>query len=257
LKTTPLALRDIIYDEGDYWKSHENDDLEVLIDSYAVIDFLPELTKYDAAEGAVILLTNDTTHASEFLQYPDYTPAENVTDTGGGIYSNDDIYHTNAAFYHRFGEFLDELKKNGVYDNTRIIIVSDHATLTKNNITEDGVTIRGTWRERFNPVLLHKDFDAHGLLETDMSFMTNADVPLLTLRGIVHEASDPATGKLLSPLPKNKGLYITPSGAFTPQRNNKNTFKIKNDEWIFVRENIFDFNNWTNTTWQEIIKAEK
>ena len=35
-------------------------------------------------------------------------------------------YHANAAALLRLGEWFDWMREQGVYDNTRIIIVSDH-----------------------------------------------------------------------------------------------------------------------------------
>ena len=44
---------------------------------------------------------------------------------------------------------------------------------------------------------------------------------------------------------KEKGLYIANSDLWSPEKNNKNTFKIKDDEWYFVHDDIFNPENWT------------
>jgi hypothetical protein len=36
-----------------------------------------------------------------------------------------------------------------------------------------------------------KDFDAHGVLQTDQRLMTNADVPLMALSGVVDNPVNP------------------------------------------------------------------
>jgi arylsulfatase A-like enzyme len=40
-------------------------------------------------------------------------------------------YHSNMATMLRVGEWMDYLKEQGVYDNTRIIIVADHGRKLK------------------------------------------------------------------------------------------------------------------------------
>ncbi len=67
------------------------------------------------------------------------------------------------AGYLRLGEWLDYLKEQGVYDNTRIIVVSDHGTYEG---WFDGFGFGeapyATSIEWFIPLLMYKDFDSHG-----------------------------------------------------------------------------------------------
>jgi hypothetical protein len=245
LKIAPPLLRVFIYDEGLYW-SPENigDSLESFINYYAALDFLPELTDYAAKKPAALFLTNDVTHDSVYLQYPDYIPVEKVTDKGTGEFSEVKEYHVNNAFYLKFGEWLDELKRNNVYDNTRIIIVSDHGSSVDAKIAGAEVPFLGDRRERYNPVLLEKDFNARGELKTDMAFMTNADVPFLTTAGIIQNPANPFTGQPITSESKNNGVSITTNAVSMPYQHPKNIFDIKDGQWIFVHDNIFDANNW-------------
>jgi YidC/Oxa1 family membrane protein insertase len=244
LKISPPFLRKIVYDDGYYWETGENpESIETFINSYSVLDFLPRLTVYDAEKPSALLITNETTHEMIFLQYPSYTPVQNVTDTGNGEFSDNRYFHVNSAAYRRIGEWLEELKKNNVYDNSRIIIVSDHGHNMNARIADTELAIPNERREAYNPVLLFKDFNANGKLQTDMSFMTNADVPVLALDGVA-QAINPFTGKSLLENPKSQGLYITNNHLWQPFRHSKRTFNINNDQWIFVHDNIFDPDNW-------------
>ncbi|GHT78950.1 membrane protein [Spirochaetia bacterium] len=248
LKIVPPALRMVLYDDGLYW-SPENigESLDAFINSYAVLEFLSELTGFDAEKSAALFLTNDTTHEAVFLQYPDYVPAENVTDRGSGPFSADKNYHGNNAFYLMFGKWLDTLKAAGVYDNTRIIIVSDHGTGIPRNVIPDAeslLAIPTDGREGYQPVLLVKDFDAHGELQTDMNFMTNADVPVLALNSIVDNPVNPFTGNAVTNEGKRGGAFITTNGVSMPFRHSKNVFNIQDGQWLRVHDNIFDPNNW-------------
>jgi len=253
LKISSPFLRKIIYDDGRYWKTDvrkwgaaENNftwSLKHFIDNYAVLDFLPELTVYDSKKPSALLITNDATHEPILLQYPSYTPVLNVTDTGNGIFSNEIHYHANSALYLQVGEWLEELKKNDVYDNTRIIIVSDHGRSINAMIADTELNIPNERRELYNPVLLFKDFNSKGKLQTDMSFMTNADVPVLALDGVAKTVN-PFSGKSLKENSKAKGVFITNSQLWEAEKHNKTTFNINSDQWLFVHDNIFDPNNW-------------
>jgi hypothetical protein len=107
------------------------------------------------------------------------------------------------------------LKRNNVYDNSRIIIVSDHGTNIDAMIADTELRIPNERRESYNPVLLFKYLNSKGKLKTDMSFMTNADVPVLALDGIA-ETINPFTGKSLRENPKVRELYITTNHIYDP-----------------------------------------
>jgi YidC/Oxa1 family membrane protein insertase len=244
LKISPSFFKKVIYDDGQYWKILKDNELnEEFINSYAVLDFLPNLTAYDYENPSAQLITNESTHKPIFLQYPSYTPVINVTDIGNGEFSNNRFFHVNSAAYHKIGEWLEELKKNHVYNNSRIIIVSDHGSKINAGIADAELTIPNERREAYNPVLLYKDFDGTGKLKIDMTFMTNADVPVLALDGVA-EAINPFTGKSLQENPKAQGIYITTNHIWPPYRHKKSTFNINNDQWLFVHDNIFNPNNW-------------
>jgi arylsulfatase A-like enzyme len=70
------------------------------------------------------------------------------------------------------------LKENNAYDNTRIIIVSDHGG-NISNISNNITLPNGTPLASYTALLMVKDFDAQGRLKTDNTFMTNADMPSL------------------------------------------------------------------------------
>ena len=246
LSIMPPFLRIVIYDDGWYWGNEEYiDTLTKFINSYAVLDFLPRLTTFDSDKPSVILMTNDTTHDLALLQYPDYVPVNVVTKFGKGPYSRDPYYHINSAFYLKLGTFLQFLKDQNIYDNTRIIIVSDHSTnYSKFKIGDSSKDIDIVKREGFNAVLLFKDFNDSGSLKSDMAFMTNADVPLMALKDLVDPVN-PFTGNLLTDNSKKDGVVVTINHLPQAYLHGKNKFKIQNNQWVHIHDNIFDKKNWS------------
>ena len=96
----------------------------------------------------------------------------------------------------------------------------------------------------YNALLLVKDFGATGELTTDMTFMTNADVPTLAVEGLIADPVNPFTGHPINSDDKNApALPIFGSESYSVKENNGNTFVP--GVWVSVHDNIFDLDNWT------------
>ena len=74
--------------------------------------------------------------------------------------------------------------------------------------------------------------------------MTNADVPLLALEGLVKNPVNPWTGKILQS-DKSNGVCITTSHLWRTSSHFKNQYNIKPEQWLYVHDNIFDPANWS------------
>ncbi len=244
MRALPLCLRKAAYNGGSYWAAgggcSRND---TFLDSYSVLDFLPRLTDGSCGTDTFTILDNDTTHDPVLCQAPDYVPAENVTDRGNTPFASNEHYHANAAAIHRIAAWLSSLKARGLYDNTRIIIVSDHGRGIRTGRFEK--ERRLPFRREFcNPLLLVKDFGADGDLKTDLSFMTNADVPSLAAGGVIENPVNPFTKKPLAEAGNKNRVTITASRSWLPAQQSKNTFASAPCEWYTVHTDIFDEDNW-------------
>jgi len=244
-KSAPLVLREAIYNNGDWWNTNAVvSDLRLLLNNYAVLDYLPLLTDTQAAkQNTFILFVNELTHQPDFLQAPDYVPVPNVTNRGPSKYADIVNYPVNAAVLKRLGTWFEYLKQNGVYDNTRIIICADHGADVNSGAFSHSGQIPFN-REIFNPLLLVKDFNADFSLKTDYSFMTNADVPSLAFHDLIYNPVNPFTNNPINASDKSGKHYITTSDKWMPYEHNANTFKIAPDEWYTVHSDIFNADNW-------------
>jgi YidC/Oxa1 family membrane protein insertase len=249
----PPALRTAVYRDGSYWNAVGNDrqDIVLALSSYSELHYLPQLTSITKEGNTLTLLVNNLTHSAAWLQYPDYTVKARVTDLGPDRFYGDSFafqdYHVHVAACLLLAKWFDVLREQGVYDNTRIIIVADHdqAGIFKPFITEEMNQIIAD----HNPILLVKDFYAKGEVKTDMSFMTNADVPLLATQGLISSPVNPFTGKELKP-DKDNGVNILLNG-FTQPHNFPDYRVLRGDsEFHHVKDNIFEKKNWTKFTWQ-------
>lgn len=193
LKVVPPFMRQIIYHKK-YWISYSKfENNAKFIDNYSEIDLFPELFDSSSEKNAFFLLDNEANHESILLQAPDYVPVENVTDLGPG--GKDETYSSMVGVLKRFADFMDFLKENNLYDNTKIVLVSDHGMSCDTGVFDNKTQNFPFYKENMTASLLVKDFSNRGKLKEDYAFMTNADTPALALKGI--------DGKALNPFTKN------------------------------------------------------
>jgi len=247
-RISPLALRRGLYLQGDWCSADLSKKITLTIDGYAVLDYLPKLTgiKNDT-ENTVLIMTNNTTHENSFLQAPDYRPAVSISNYGSSPFKKFASYHVNAASINRLGEWFDFLKSQDVWDNTRIILVSDHGAGPYDHRAGANFPVKINLPfnvEQLNPLLLVKDFMARGNLITDSSFMSNADVPYLTFKNQIENPINPFTGNAISTAMKSNPLYIAISGTNRIENKKSNIFILDPKKDYYVHSNIFNSNNW-------------
>jgi hypothetical protein len=247
-KCSPSAIRNFVYDNGDYLVPNAVHLISTTtMSNYAALAALPEITAVSVEnQNNFIILNNELTHDAAFFEAPAYEPVTEVANKGPGPFANEEAYHANMAAFLLLGKWFDFMKENGIYDNTRIIIVSDHGF----DITAR-LNVKLPNREMleiYHAILLVKDFNAQPVLpETlpvDNTFMTNADVPILAVSEIIPSAKNPFTGKNIQS-EKENGVTITTSHLWQTRRHSKNTYNIKPGEWLHVRDNIFKPENWS------------
>jgi YidC/Oxa1 family membrane protein insertase len=248
-KSAPLFLRPFIYDKGNWLMLNSNTDEQIttlVIDDYAFLDALGEITSFSEAGDTYTTLYAHLPHNTSFLQAPDYIPVQRVTDKGTSLLSNDARFHLMTASFLLLGKWFNYLKEHNVYDNTRIILVADHGRGSANfpgNISLPN----GDLLQAYNPLLMVKDFNAEGDIKEYDTFMTNGDTPLLVLEGLFDNQVNPFTGIPLH-ADKDNGITIATIGALSTYRHGKNSYNIGRNQWLYVKDNIFDSANWRTTT---------
>lgn len=269
LKSAPLCFQKTIYAYGTYNSTHEmvqkRNSLftSVGIDGkwlqmYDVLTNLPSITKIsNENQNTFLMMDNNTTHNPLLLQEPEYAPAQQVNNIeyekehqdrytlNGRTLKMDEQrqvihYQTNMAAMLQLGEWFDYMRENDVYDNTRIILVSDHGRDL--NHLDELLLDDGTDVCLFYPLLMFKDFNSEGFKISE-DFMTNADVPTLATKDIIANPVNPFTGSQLSSNEKTAhDQYIIASREWNIEINNGNTFLPA--KWYSVHDNIWDKNNW-------------
>ena len=252
--SSPLLLRQWFYDGGTYLTQNLSEDIVTFAGHVEELNKLGDMANIsDEGANTYTLIENDTTHSMDIsLQMPDYTPEERVDNSGylsdwkdmlssasdRGINMNTDTqqqaYEVNMAAMMSIAKWMDYLRANNLYDNTRIIIVADHGysffAFDDMLMDNDGEM---TDLDMFTPLLMVKDFaDASpvaksGEIQISDEFMTNADVPTLAMEGIIENPVNPYTGNPINSDEKQNDQYV-----------------FDDRIWLTVHDNIYDMNNW-------------
>ena len=79
--------------------------------------------------------------------------------------------------------------------------------------------------------------------------MTNADVPSLALKDIVENPINPFTKNPINGDYKKNGIIATKGDIFMPYHSKSSyEFTLSDDEWIYIKDNIFEDSNWQKYT---------
>lgn len=257
MKSLPLAVQNLLYQNGLYWSTGVfAPTISSFLDSYSVLKRLPALTEISSGnDDNFLMMKSRATHEPIILDESNYEPSlnarlpeNNIKKAADGSeldLSNTDHmrhYHCNISSMLRLGEWFDYLREQGVYDNTRIILVADHGfNLGQFDYMKlsNGVNV-----EMVNPLLLVKDFNSKGFKTSD-EFMTNADTPAIALKDIINNPVNPFTGNPINSDEKTSHSQTITTSEFSDNKDGQTSTLYTDDgEWWMVNDNIFDVNNW-------------
>jgi len=286
MKTMPLLAQILLYDgaqyhnisgvKGNSYNGQKTESISkangidpTFMDNYLAIDNLPNITKVtDSETNTFMFMVNDVTHEPMLLDETTYTPSENIDNTeydelhkdrfinqSTGVKLNiNNIsqmkhYQTNVATFLRLAEWFDYMRENDVYDNTKIILVSDHGAGAHIGGSLDPLAYDYEHLELYFPLLMVKDFaenlsnEEKSMVTISNKFMTNADVVSLAVEDVIAgEVKNPFTGKPINMNEKTAhNQMIMCSDKWKVAENNGTQFLPAT--WISVGQNgLWDVN---------------
>jgi len=236
-------LRDLFYS---HFKADMSDALDVggvsateYLGQFSSLYYLSEITDFSSEKDNFIFIENDTPHNAisldENYELPKKKESTRVTRH----------YDVNVASLKRVGIWLRYLKENGAYDNTRIVIVSDHGKDI--DLPAFSAFENPSIPSSFDCLLLYKDFDQReGSENTD--FMTNADTLFLITKGLGLSDTNPFTNRKFT-VEKDGGVDVYICQDWNPNHfRGSRTFNLSDDQAYHVMDNIYDPANWTVLT---------
>ena len=289
MKIAPTILQEYIYDNGRYLSAAAANTMLYdmgFVGSFAVLERLCDYTAIvDDDSNNFFMMDNAAVHQPNMLSYPDFLPlpyTENIADKDfyddkGNKFGGPKTYYTSTMGASlQIGLFLDYLRENGVYDNTRIVIVADHGYpsdpwdkyLVTKELKEEkifnvkNIDIKGRENNNFinidgneytftklgfNPILLVKDFNSKDELNTSYEFMTHADTPTILVNDIIENPINPYTGNIISSDYKNKNdiFKLTFGHHYNWEtRRSDTTYQYEGELWATIHDDIFNNENW-------------
>ena len=247
------------------------------INSYRALEHLTDITEIrEEEQNTFVMMANNMTHDVAELQEPDYVPISYVDNSAydaahptrtaadgreidlvsTGLYTRKH-YQSDMAAFLLLGKWFDFMKENGVYDNTRIILVGDHgfhtgcfdyadmmSTSADPSQYNDPNVNEWPYSDAYNPLLLVKDYGTEWKgYTTDNTFMTNADTPTIAFSGNVENPVNPAFGTPVTDRQKYADEQHLLESHWVIEDNNGNTF-ANPVHMIFTGHDIFDFSAW-------------
>lgn len=242
-------------------KTENNSDF---YNNFSSLYYLPNLVDFDSSSNTLSIIENELPHRPYLLKAPDYeiTMNKNEKYEVEDLYKSTNIldlkdYNVNIASYMQVSKFLKYLKDNDVYDNTRIILVSDHGYFHSYSDFanfEDPIV-----PSQFNCLLMYKDFNSNESFRVDNSFMTNADTLFLAKQDLGLSTKNPFTNKefeqnkdyvICCPVQNYENNTLTGNQYNPNYMRNKTKFDYSNLKCWKVHDNIFDPNNWETFNFQ-------
>ncbi len=260
-RCAPAILQDNIYDHARYLSEGEKYYDATFMTYYEALKVLEEYTNIDESGNCLLVYCNNLTHEPEILNAETYA----LTGSYSQDYEYDYLhrecngmemdltvenalpnYQVTVAAFLLLGDWLDYLREEGVYDNTRIILVSDHGLHNAPGMfpsmlfNVDGEEIDS---QHPNALLMVKDYNKKGF-SVDYDFMVNADVPALAMDGIIENPVNPYTGNPIDLNGKTGGVDIFWSTQ-NQIRQDKFIPDPEDSPWYHVQDNIYLPENWS------------
>ena len=249
-KAVPFAYKNRIYDNGN-WIIMKKTEItkkayKHAVNNWGFLDMMPQLSNIDVQGNTFKFFQNKLTHLPYAMsktcipldnEYPDPS-AKNNTD-------NQNPYYSARCAMLAIADFLSWLNENGIYDNTKIILVSDHGNPVDNDQMRPEQLADNFQFSIVHALLMVKDFNSHDSLVRDNRFLSNADTPAIicsSIGGCNGIEEDPTIGEPM----KNRVLTVVKVGGWSFEKylNELANHVIK---WKYeVRDNMFDANNWKN-----------
>ncbi|WP_104716640.1 YidC/Oxa1 family membrane protein insertase [Helicobacter cinaedi] len=137
---------------------------------------------------------------------------------------------------------LDFLKDNGIYDNTMIVLVSDHSY---NDLPTHNMPNQASFGNNPNPLLMIKKLKSNGDLKTDMRLMSNADVYGI-LCDEVMGGGGCNVSNILKNYPQERQIIHTRNIHWTSEAQRADHLMFEKI-WL-IKDSVLDPKNFTDIT---------
>ncbi|MDP2226050.1 MAG: hypothetical protein Q8J78_01035, partial [Moraxellaceae bacterium] len=193
MRVAPYLFKEIIYTKGP-WQTFLDHSAGTTFREWAELDALDEMTAVDDGASSFNFISNILPHEPYYIG-EDCLPRQTRLEASAehrarlGYKSLFSMQHAVTAHCSLalVANYMDFLKQKGVYDNTKVIVVSDHGIVGDVVDTSSRAVAGGATANKFvrlRPLVLVKEAGAEGPLTISEAFMPNAEVPIMACKDI-------------------------------------------------------------------------
>jgi hypothetical protein len=152
-----------------------------VINDYAYLDLLPEISKTEAKQGKFLYIYNMLSHNPFGITKEGEIIEDTFPEPSISNFENADVaYYSTKKTIELLVKYFDWMKENKVYDNTIILIVSDHGnSFFDNDLTNNkkgSKLYTNIDLSRSQALFMVKPAEKTGALEKNTSLISNADI---------------------------------------------------------------------------------
>tara|TARA_B100000787_G_C16193721_1_gene299223 strand:+ start:339 stop:2828 length:2490 start_codon:yes stop_codon:yes gene_type:complete len=221
---------------GNYFSAYMDN-----VNQYSQLQNLIDFTNPNSSNKTFKFFENKITHSLWMLNENCKIVNENFDYYRG-------LFNSGYCSLNQLNHFFTKLNTFGIYDNTKIIIVSDHGSSSTdygyNYINSNNFNIQPS---ASSALMLVKDFNQSGNLRISNEFMSNMDAYGIALSG-VSEGENIQLDTIMKPIKNRSLIYIH---EISPDRsyNIIEAYKVTND--------MFNKNNWERLNQNQIIQLSQ
>ncbi|MDR0645238.1 MAG: YidC/Oxa1 family membrane protein insertase [Treponema sp.] len=242
-RIAPPILRYGLHYKGTWWRDGASNAYGHALTEFSTLWYLGAICSADNGADTFSIFMNETTHepgayTKDLFPTPGVIRYSDEEIAKFGSEDNCSYLYTFMAALRAVTQWLDSLKTLGVYDNTRIVIVSDHGSGFKNSLFDKKI-------ERmvdFNPLFMVKERNSRGELVVSNEFMTNAD----TVSFVTADLDNPQNPFLNIPLSnadKDGILSVVNAVSSQPRRHGPYLLNFSRVRKL-IGKNIFKSESW-------------
>jgi YidC/Oxa1 family membrane protein insertase len=249
LLITPSMLNNYIYQDG-LWQVVEEQKINCSLPSKSVLKALAVYSSITKTGNTYKRFHNSLSHAPYLLDTAGNIAVNNPSMSHDAIFKKN-AYSTMKVTLDLLVQWLAWLKKNNLYDNTKIILVSDHSH-EKHEIMMDIIKgkkfkVKKSIRNRLHALLMVKPFNSHQPFTVDWRLMSTADVTAMIATELDNPqaltvAPDPTQG---APIKRALPVFWLNDVSYSSDR------QLIYDKYM-VSDSIFESSNWekiANDAW--------
>lgn len=259
-RVLPVEVRRAFYAKGKYAGLYHYPNLPYgFFDAYSAIQNLNEEVEFVTDKNCINIIVNNTPHEPPKEDVMRFIKRDELIPIAKSFCLNEytaEHFYANYLAHEECAKFFRFLKENDCWENSRIIIAGDHgrATIhTKDMKFIEEFSGKDISPESLIPLFMMKDFNSEGELKEDYTFMTLADIPILTTEGLPSELQkNPFTGVPFKNTQNKKVVKVMSGGDWAADTQKKYTqFKTTDTDWVYIKDNVYDPNNWSRTNFNK------